>query len=396
MGYFDKFTSIVKKELQPKDVVRSSSVQPFNLTIAELPKIVEKRNKDYVFWGEDNMYPNKLNEVSLGSAIHGAILKTKTKMTHGDGFLINGALTKEESEAKVLSLPANQKAEYDFLMKNKVGGENLQKVVKKLANDFQIYGCYAFEVLFNQDFTKISGIKYVDVKNVRAGKYEDGKINKYYYSRDWNDLRNCPPKEILAYSEGNREAYNQLYFTKVGSLDYYGIPAYVGALNWIYTDMQLGIFHNANISNGMNPGLHFKFYKLPASRLEEDEIIHGIKKTWQGADKTGKMVATFSEGKETAMEIQPIEVSNLDKQLVHLAELCDKKILSAHQLTTPLLAGISVSGQLGGNTELELGYTIFDNVAMEADRQMISEDLQWIFNYNNTGIQIDINPFKPF
>lgn len=396
MGYFDKFTSIVKKELQPKQVVSSASVQPFNLTIAELPKIVEKRNKDYVLWGEDNLYPNKLNEVSLGSAIHGAILKTKTKMTHGDGFLINGALTKEESDAKVASLPANQKAEYDFLMKNKVGGENLQKVVKKLANDFQIYGCYAFEVLFNQDFTKIAGIKHVDVRNVRSGKLENGKVKKYYYSRDWSDIRNNMPKEIEAYYEGNKDSYNQLYFTKVGTLDYYGIPAYVGALNWIYTDMQLGIFHNANISNGMNPGLHFKFYKLPASKLEEDEIIAGIKKTWQGADKTGKMVATFSEGKETAMDIQPIEVSNLDKQLVHLAELCDKKILSAHQLTTPLLAGISVSGQLGGNTELELGYTIFDNVAMEADRQTIADDLQWMFNYNKTGIEIDINPFKPF
>jgi hypothetical protein len=396
MGYFDKFTSIVKRELQPKQVLTSTSVQPFSLTIAELPKIVERKNKDYVLWGEDNLYPNKLNEVSLGSAIHGAILKTKTKMTHGDGFLINGSTTKEESDAKVASLPANQKAEYDFLMKNKVGGESLQKVVKKLANDFQIYGCYAFEVLFNQDFTKIAGIKHVDVRNVRSGKLENGKVKKYYYSRDWSDIRNNIPKEIEAYYEGNKDSYNQLYFTKVGTLDYYGIPAYVGALNWIYTDMQLGIFHNANISNGMNPGLHFKFYKLPASKLEEDEIIAGIKKTWQGADKTGKMVATFSEGKETAMDIQPIEVSNLDKQLVHLAELCDKKILSAHQLTTPLLAGISVSGQLGGNTELELGYTIFDNVAMEADRQMISDDLQWIFNYNKTGIQIDINPFKPF
>ena len=110
----------------------------------------------------------------------------------------------------------------------------------------------------------------------------------------------------------------------------------------------------------------------------------------------GKMVATFSEGKEQAMDIMPVEVSNLDKQLVHLAELCDKKILSAHQLNTPLLAGISVSGQLGGNTELETGYTIFDKVAMEADRQTISDDLQFLLDYNKVPVELDINPFKPF
>ena len=396
MGYFDKFTNIVKKDFTKKQIVSSSQIENFNLEIAKIPKIVEKRNKEYVFWGEDNLYPYQLHDLPLGSAIHGAILKTKVKMTHGDGFLLNGSQTKEESDAVYNSLAANVKAEYDYLMKNKVGGESLDKVVKKLSNDLQIYGCYSFEILFNQDFTKIAGIKYVDVKNVRAGKMENDVVKKYYYSRDWNDTRNNPIKEIPAYYSGNKDSYNQLYFTKLGHLDYYGTPSYIGALNWIYTDMQMGIFHNANISNGMNPGLHFRFYKLPANQLEQDEIIAGIKKTWQGAMNAGKMVATFSEGKEQAMDIMPVEVSNLDKQLVHLAELCDKKILSGHQLTTPLLAGISVSGQLGGNTELEVGYTIFDKVAMEADRQTISDDLQFLFDFNKVPVRLDINPFKPF
>jgi hypothetical protein len=104
----------------------------------------------------------------------------------------------------------------------------------------------------------------------------------------------------------------------------------------------------------------------------------------------------FSDGKELAPDIQPVETSGLDKQLIILAELCDKKILTGHQLTTPLLAGVSISGQLGGNTELQTGFQIFDKVSMEADRNYVSQSIQNVFNYNKTGVKISINPFNPF
>jgi hypothetical protein len=65
-------------------------------------------------------------------------------------------------------------------------------------------------------------------------------------------------------------------------------------------------------------------------------------------------------------------------------------------LTTPLLAGISVSGQLGGNTELETGYEIFDGISMAADRKVLRNDIQSWFEFNKVGIPIEINKFKPF
>lgn len=394
----NKFTIQLKKEFTKKETFTGSVLKEFQFKIADAPAIIEKRYKDWIYWGEDNLYPLSLDEYTNGSAIHGSILKTKIKMMHGDGFLWNGAKTKEESDAVYASLAPNVKAELDFLLKNKFGGMSLIEVTKKLSKDYQRRGQMCYEIVFNTDFTKIVTVKYVDAKNIRAGKTEDGIVKTYYYHNDWTQQGKggFKPKEIPAYFEGNKESYNQLVFIKTGDLDYYGEPSYKDALYWIATDVQMGIFHNANMNNGMNPGLHFNFFKLPDSQNQEDEIIAGIEKTWGGAKNTGKKVVTFSDGKENAMEIKPIEVSNLDKQLLLVAELCDKKILSGHQLTSPLLAGISVSGQLGGNTELQTAYEIFDKVSMEADRQMLSDSLQMILDYNKIPVTIDINPFKPF
>jgi hypothetical protein len=393
------FIEKVRQEMKPKTVSKiQSNFRSIDVCVAEVPAVIEKPNLNWVWYGEQNLYPHQLWDLQYGSPIHNSIIKTKTKMMAGDGLLFNGAKTLEESEQVVNSLPPNEKAEVNFLLKNEYGGMPLDKLQTSLSNDFQLYGAYCYEIIYNNDFTKIAGIKYIPVSNIRAGKMVNDKVELYYYSRDWSKHRQVgfKPIEKVAYYKGNKDAINQLVYVKQGSLDYYGIPSYSGALNWIHTDLQMGIFHRANIENGMNPGLHFKFYKLPASQEDEDKIVEGLKKQWQGAQKTGKMVATFSPGKELAMDIAPVEVSNLDKQLLLLAELCDKKILSGHQLTTPLLAGISVSGQLGGNSELEVGYQIFDGIAMASDRSLLNNDIQMWFDFNKTNTQVKINKFKPF
>ena len=76
-----------------------------NFGVTAMPRIVEKKNADYVSYGEDNLYPQQIEELSKQSAIHGAIIKTAGDMIAGDGFLIDGAVTIEESQAKLLAKP---------------------------------------------------------------------------------------------------------------------------------------------------------------------------------------------------------------------------------------------------------------------------------------------------
>ena len=394
------FLDSVRKQINKKPKAASFSFRSIDIAPNEVPTVTEKTGTDWVLYGEENLYPNQLFDLKHGSPSHNSILKTKSKMMAGNGLLYNGATTQEESEAIYNSLPALQKAELDWLLNNKVGGKKLMELKSLLAQDYQDYGAYCYSILYNKDFTKIAGIKYYKVSDIRSGKMNNKEqIDTYYYSRDWEkkSYAKYKPIPIKAYSEGNKEATEQMVYRKVGNLDYYGIPSYSGCLNWVYTDFQMGVFHRSNMENGMNPGLHFKFYKLPESPEQEQEIINNIKRQWQGALKTGKLLTTFSESKDLAMDIAPVETSGLDKQLMLVAELCDQKILTGHQLTTPMLAGISSRNGFSNNgMELEVGYQLLDGLIIEADRQILNEDIQMWFDFNKTGVEVEIEKFKPF
>jgi hypothetical protein len=403
MSTINNIRQLLKKELQTKtsgsDADQVGAVQ---MAIPEVPKIIEKRGQDYVSYGEDNLYPLKISDLKYGSAIHNAIVSTAADMIAGNGLLLNNAKNAEESQAIYNGLAPEAKKSYDFFIANENNPLSLNEIRQKLAFDFKEQGACSFEIIFSSDFKKINTIKYVDVKNVRAGKMENDIVTTYWYSRDWKNTRQHKPKEIPAANLkaakdplAKNKSLNQLFYLKRGSLEYYGEPDYAGALTWIQTDFQMGIFHLANIENGMNPSMALKFYKVPATENDKQAILDEIQKRFVGPKRTGKHMVLFSEGKELAPDIAPIQTSNLDKQLLLLAELCDRKILTGHKLTTPLLAGISVSGQIGGNVELGTGFKIYDGTRIAPYRNTLDETWNKILNYNNAGFTVHTNVYNP-
>lgn len=365
--------------------------------MTEVPVIKEVKSKDWVLYGEDNLYPLKIKDLLSGSAIHNAIVKTKTKMTAGDGFLINGANSEEQSKAAYLALDPNTKEDYDLFLENRNDKFDIKKIISLLSKDLQTFGAYCYELVWNKDFTRISTVKYVSVANIRSGKYVNDMVQSYWYCRDWRDIKKNTPKEIYAFDKNNKNQLNQLVYEKIGDFEYYGEPSYQGGMTWIQTDFKMGIYHLSNIENGMAPSMALNFFKVPDDENEKQKILSDINKNFVGPSNVGKKMVFFSENKDVAPTVNPVGTSGLDKQLLLLAELCDKKILTAHQLTSPLLVGISISGQLSGNTELKTAYQIFDNVVMASDRSEISESLQRnVLNVNKTDIIFEINPFDPF
>lgn len=394
MNFFCKIEKTLSKTVSSGNSVNFASV---DYTIPNIPLIIERRSDPWVWYGEDNLYPLAVSDLRNGSGIHNSIVKTKTKMTAGDGWLLNGAKTEEESKAVYQSLPT--KAEFDNFMKNPFDGMNINAVHNRICDDYQEQGQFAVELVFNNDFTKIARVKYVKVENLRAGKVgENGDVESYYYCKDWRNpkRKGNEPKEIKVFTGRNKSDLNQLYFVKMGNNEYYGELPYKGCLNWIQIDFKMSLYHLSNIDNGMNPGMIFKFYKVPNGENDKQAIIDNLKKTYKGALKAGNPLVLFSENKELSPDISPADVSNIDKQQMVLAELCDKKILTGHQLTSPLLAGVSISGQLGGNVELEKAYMIYDNVTIKADRMDVERFWSRILEYNKLGVQMEINPFNPF
>lgn len=406
MSALDNIRNRLRSHLNKKTgSSKSMSFAAVGTSLPEVPRAVEKRGQDYVSYGEYNLYPNLLSDLKYISPIHNAILSTAADMIAGDGFLINGAKTADESLVKYGTLSTDQKEKYDSFILNENDRMTLHEIRQKLSFDYKEQGACAYEVVYSLDFQSINRIKYVDVKNVRAGKMVDNVVKYYWYSRDWSNPRNPEnkPNRIQAADfkdarnpESKTREINQLVYLRRGSMDYYGEPDYTGGLTWIQTDGQMGIFHLSNIENGMNPSLLMKFFQEPATEADKQSILNEIRNRFIGPKRTGKHMVTFSDGKDLAPEIAPIQTSNLDKQLLNLAELCDKKILTGHKLTSPLLAGISVSGQLGGNVELETAYRIYDKTRISPYRNSMDSSFNKILTYNGVGVVVRTNPYDPF
>ena len=380
-----------------KELKEATTVDHVSFAVPELPVIREVRGKDYVFFGLDNLYPQHMKMVVGQSPTQGAIIKGKAGMMAGDGFLVNGTKTEVESKEFIDKLDPKVKQAYLDFLANKNGSATAEEINTKLADDFQFLGAMALEVVWSMDFTKIVTLKYVDVTSIRTGKMHNGKVCEYWYSRDWfyPTKEGFVPQRIAAFDVKNKTDYNQLIYIKKGNLEYYGQPAYSEGISWVEIEGKLANFHLSNITNGFAPSMALKFYTKPGSPEEQSMIINGIKKQYAGTGNAGRAMVFFSDGKDLAPDISDIPVSNLDKQYATVSSLAVQSILTANQITSPLLFGISTPGQLGGNSELATAYQILNNSVIAPDRKRLENLWNMLFGINGFGITISILPFNP-
>jgi hypothetical protein len=376
-------------------VPQQTSVDHVQFSLPELPVIRELRGREWIYFGDDNLYPQHLRRIVSQSPTIGSIIKGKAGMMAGDGFLINDTKDLATSNALLDTLP--QKEAFKAFIANENGHDDVEEILTKLATDYETFGAFALEVVWSMDFSRIATLKYVDVSNVRSGKMINDKVTMYWYSRDWyyHTKDGFIPKAIAAFDEKNKSDYNQLIYVKAGNLEYYGLPIYSESISYVEIEAKLANFHLSNISQGFAPSMSLKFFQKPDSPEHQRVIVQGINKMYGGVGNAGRAMVFFSDGKDLAPEIAPIPVSDLHNQYMAVNELTIQNILTGSQVTSPLLFGISVPGQLGGSTELDIAYKIFNKSVIGPDRKKLEKILNKILKVNKIDLTISINEYNP-
>jgi hypothetical protein len=349
-------------------------IKIINLEALDLPQFLEVRGKEWVSYGKDNLYPNKLIELTETSAIHSTAIQAKLDAVIGEGIEGIGN---------------------EFVNRQ---GETLDEVYKKLAYDYLIFGGYALNVVWSKGGDKIAEIYHLDFSKVRSGKLnEEDKVEEYYYSSNWNNTRKYTPQQYKAFdiTDTKGDNANQVFYFYEYSpgKDVYPLPDYIASVNDIQLDGRISKFHNANISNGLAPGMLINF---PNGEPEPDEmrrLYNDINESFAGEDNAGKVFLTFSEGQELAPQITTIDKMN-DDYYVILESRISSRILTAHRITSPLLLGIRDTGTgLGNNAnELEVAYTHFLSSVIEPIQKVLNKSLMKVLRGFGYNIQIKIIP----
>ena len=353
-----------------------------------IPHIVEKTNQDWVSFGENNLYPNYLLELFLGSAINGALIKSIGAMIYGGGLAATNA---DDNEATKES----------FLKLNGLLHDSPDDVLKDLAMDLKLFGgCYV-NVIWSRDRKSISKISHIGAQYIRSGKMGDGEIDTYYYSSDWSKWKKSEhkPRPYKAFNTKDRTQASQILMIrdKNPALFYGFAPDYVASTDYIQLDLEIAQFHLANISNGMFPSMAINFSNGVPSDDERRTIERQINSKFSGSGNSGRILLTFNDGKDTTPEIVPLDTNNASESYQFLSKEVVNKVLSGHRVTSPLLFGIRAEGGgLGSNAdELRDAFSLFNNTVVVPFQNILLKGLEKVFKVNDIHLDLYFETLKP-
>ena len=353
-----------------------------------IPHLIEDPKNDWVSFGEDNLYPNYLLELFLGSAINGALVKSIGAMIYGEGLAAT-------------NVDENTDTKESYLRLNELLHNSDDDVLKDLAMDLKLFGgCYV-NVIWSRDRSKIAKMKHIPAQYIRSGKMIDGEVENYYYSADWSKAKKgeYKPRAYKAFNTKDRTQASQILMIrdKNPALFYGFAPDYVASTDWIQMELEIAQFHLSNITSGMTPSMHVGFSNGVPTEEERRTIERQLNQKFSGSGNAGKILITFNDGKETQPIIEPIQMNDAQSAWEGMSKQAVNQILAGHRVTSPILFGIrSEGGGLGNNAdELRDAYSLFNNTVVIPFQNILLKGLEKIFKVNDINLDLYFESLKP-
>jgi hypothetical protein len=341
---------------------------------AKQPEYREKKGQGYIEFGERNDYPNYLLSLYNKSAKHNAIVRGKVNYITGNGWA-----TKEPD--------ANAEA---FIQKpNKY--ETLTDLTRKVSIDIELFGGAYLEVIWSKVGERIASLSHIDYTKVRSNKDN----TQFWYKNNWQD-RKEEVEVIAAYNTGNKVGKQILYIKEYRpGLDTYALPAYMGALNYIESDVEVSRHVLGNAQTGFSAS---KLITLPNGEPSPDEkrnIERRFTDRFSGSDGK-KFILSFVQDAAKKPVIDDLGASDLTKEdFNQVDKMIQQNIFAGHQITTPSLFGVLVEGSLGTRSEIRDGYEVFKNTYVNDKQQFLESIFNKLAKINGASSNIYIKPVEP-
>lgn len=371
MGIFDRF-----KQAKPEVI---EGYQSFSTPFGKIGRgdlslpYVNGRYQiaGYVPFGQDNLYPEILNQIYFTSPLHGAIVDFKVNATIGAGYeLKTDKLTPEEKLAL-----------YTWEKKMRLS-KSVKAVTKQLVMHHRVY----FKLYFDEK-GKVKTIENVSPEKVRINNKKD----RYYLCDDW--ASRIDVEEVKPYHPLNTDKC-QLWAYELPSIgqDYYPLPQYSSALNFAFLSGELSYFAKSNIQNSIFPSFAMLFPKRPQSE-EEKKVLRDTIDRMKGAANAGKGVAFFANSQDQLPKIESIPTNQNDKLFQEASGLNTEQICFAHTID-PILLGVRTAGSLGNGSDIKQAYIIFEKNVVIPLREQVAEIFQELLNICRLSAEFHIRNFQ--
>ncbi len=178
---------------------------------------------------------------------------------------------------------------------------------------------------------------------------------------------------------------------KYPEFNFYGLPDYVGALDWIDIEYRMSKYNIDKFDNGFFPSVLIQMFGEVPDGMNAQQYVEKIKEKFTGEANNDKFLVELLDSPEQAASIKEFDRER-DGEFMELSQLTTKAIITAHRIT-PSLAGIETSGKLGSNQQIKDEYDKFMNSVVIPDYQepllkVLNRIIKRDTKYNNIEVGI--------
>lgn len=358
-----------------KSNISFAAIHPYEESNIITPTEKKYFGKEYVDWGDGNMYPQYLqslydNVPTLKSVIDGCV-----DYVAGD-------------DVSILPLGGLEAG------KMNIKGDMIEEQVRCIAEDYFLAGGFALQVIRNGK-GEPAEIHYIDIKNLRCNE----ECDVFYYSEKWGKSGG---KKVIVYpafinldwntlsdEEKNRHASSILYVKK-SQKKIYPVPCYAAAVKACEIEKCVDDFHLNAINNGFTGSYIINFNNgIPTDRQKE-EIEDAFNEKFSGHSNAGRIGFSWNPNKESATTIEKVDVEDFGEKYKSLEANSRQKIFTAFR-ANPNLFGIPTESLGFNQEEYESAFKLFNRTMIRPIQKMIADAYDKI--YGGMGV-LTITPFS--
>ncbi len=335
------------------------------------PKVSVNKVNGWVTFGDKNLFPQEIINANNKSPVNASIIESTVTYICGKGVRES---TKDTDG--YVGVPNTS--------------ESWDEIVEKIAKDYKTFGGFYWQVIVNKGGTTVS-LFHQDYSTVRIGQIDEkGHPLTFRVSNNWEKTSGKnKPIELEAWpgmDEAKKGiAYLYYYWDYAPGLMFYSLPGYYSAIEYVKADGTLGVFYNNSIDNGFTPSAILTFSSNP-SEEKKAAFEKAAREAFCGGRGAGNFITVWGESGEVKTNISPFNASSNADIYNSVEGIVFQKIISAHRLSSPTLAGVSGSGNLSGNAaEIIDAYVLYNYTVIEKLRGKILDHLNKFTKINGTA-----------
>lgn len=315
------------------------------------PTEKEINGKDFISFGDRNIYPQYLDGLYKGCTTLKTIVNRLTDYVVGDDVVCSYTPWENQVNSK---------------------GENMEDIVRQMAMSYAIYGGFYLNVVRN----KIGGIAEIyvlDFKKVRTNK----ENTMFYYSEDWGTSYGRVKYTVYPKFDAEKKDVSSIYYYKNTYYNVYPEALYSASAIYCEIEKLIGEYHLNNIENGFASTVILGLNNgVPTDEVKE-EIERDIEEKFCGSDNAGRIMITYSNARDNAPTVQQLNINDFSEKYKTLTERCNQQIHAAFSMH-PVLVGNVINNGTFNSEDFNEAFKLFNKTVVKPIQKVICNSMKKI------------------